>query len=604
MEQRLIFKVFISAFLLVVTSFLSGNGSLFAQTATELKVNTTPDIIKEVAPPKQAKSSKRDTADKAESSQKKESKKDTPTDSTAVKTTLIHLENTDVMTFDNEKLPDIQVLTGNVILRHDEAYLYCDSAHMNRIDNSFDAYGNVRIEQGDSIFVYARKMRYDGNTRIAKLHEQVRMINGEVTLTTDVLTYDRNHNVGYYLSGGTLQDSLNTLVSQKGYYHTDSKLAEFKKDVVGTNANNVMKSDTLLYHTDSKIATILGPTSIINADSSVIYSEYGWYNTSNDKSKLEKNSVITYKDGKTLEGDTIYYDKVAGLGEVFDNVCVTDTTNSIILTGNYGYYREQNEVTLLTDSVRMMEFSRGDTIYIHGDSLYSHSSGINEKMVNLYYNVRLFSDDFQGVCDSLRYFTGDSVLHLMQQPVIWSTDQQITGDTIFIFPADSVDFKVRVVNNSMIAQQVDTVHYNQMSGKEIVGYIVNNKLNFLEILGNAESIFFPTDDGELIGLNKIASSYMNVYFEDGKLNRLNVFPSPKANMYPMNQIQEVMLHLQNFTWQDDTRPISKDDIFRHPERMSKEDLDAKKMELQEMQKEERRQKRQRDKANSENTTAL
>lgn len=527
---------------------------------------------------------------------KKVATKSTPSsDSTAVtSTTLIHLENTEVMSFDDDLMPGIQVLTGNVILRHDDAYLYCDSAYMNRADNSFDAFGNVRIEQGDSIFVYARKMRYDGNTKIAKLKQNVRMINGEVTLTTDTLTFDRNRNLGYYLYGGTIQDSLNTLVSRKGYYYADSKVAEFKKEVVGTNANNVMKSDTLLYNTESKIATILGPTSIINADSSVIYSEYGWYNTVNDRSKLQKNSVITYKDGKTLQGDTIYYDKIAGLGEVFDNVCVTDTANSIILTGNYGYYREKADITMLTDSVCMIEYSRKDSIYVHGDTLYAYAVEKNDKMVNLYYNVRLFSEEFQGVCDSLCYFTGDSVLHLMQQPIMWNSDQQITGDTIFMFPSDSVDFKVRVVDNSMIVQQVDSIHFNQMSGKEIVGYIVDQKLNFLEILGNAESVFYPEDNGNLIGLNKIQSSYMNVYFVDGKLNRLNVFPSPKANMYPMGQIEEVMLRLPNFTWQEDIRPFSKEDIFRHPQRLTKEALDAQKSELKELQKEERKQKRQRD----------
>lgn len=507
--------------------------------------------------------------------------------------TLVYLERTDIMQFDNEVLPDIQVLVGNVLLRHDDAYLYCDSAHLNQKTNSFDAFGRVRIEQGDSVTIYSNALFYDGNTRVAHLRRDVRLIKGEVTLTTDELTYDRNRKVGYYLSGGMLQDSVNTLVSRKGYYYTDRKDAEFKTDVVGYNDDNDIKSDTLIYNTDTKIASIIGPTLITHSDSSTIYSELGWYDTGNDLAQLLSRSVITHSEGRTLEGDTIFYDKKEGIGEAFRNVRITDTVNSIVLTGHYGYYREENDESLLTDSAMMREYSQSDTTFVHADTLYAYQLPDTSKIVHLYHNCRLYNPDFQAVADSIYYTSVDSILHLMQMPVLWNEEWQITGDTIDIFPTDGELNRVNVRENAMIIQEHDTVHYNQMSGREFMAFIGDESLDSLHIMGNAESVFFPNDDDRLIGLNKIQSSYMTIYFMEGKLDRLNVFPSPTANMYPMAQITEQMLRLPNFTWQIDARPVSRDDIFRHPKRVSKAEIEEQKNAMKEQQKAERRKSRQR-----------
>ena len=226
------------------------------QIATELIENPNAPKIEEPQPIIKPKTKKKPEI--------KENEKDT-IEQTRKRTgnqTLIYLERSDLVRFDNENLPDIQVLIGNVILRHDDVYLYCDSAHMNQKTNSFKAYGHVKIEQGDSLEIYSKRLNYNGNTRIGHLYHNVKMINGEVTLYTDTLTYDRNRNLGYYTCGGKLIDSLNTLVSKHGYYYSDSKYAEFKYDVVGENSNSTIKSDTLTYNTETKIATKLGPTHI------------------------------------------------------------------------------------------------------------------------------------------------------------------------------------------------------------------------------------------------------------------------------------------------------------------------------------------------------
>ncbi len=580
--------------LLPVIFLLLSSCVVFGQMPTELITN--PNTPKIEIPQK---------IEKKKQQTKKTEKKTESTDTIkrTGKQTLIYLERSNLVRFDNENLPDIQVLIGNVVLRHDDVYLYCDSAHLNQQTNSFKAFGNVKIEQGDSLEIYSKRLNYNGNTRIGHLYQNVKMINGEVTLYTDTLIYERDKNLGYYKCGGKLVDSLNTLVSKHGYYYSDTKLAEFKYNVVGKNSNSTITSDTLTYNTETKVATILGPTNIHHSDSTTIYSELGWYNSETDQSKLLKKSFINHGNGKTLEGDTIFYDKAIGVGKAFQNVILKDSLNKINLHGHYGYYKEEGEIGIITDSAMMVEYSQKDTTYIHGDTLYSFAYKKDDKMALAYHNVRLYNNEFQGVCDSLTFCSADSILHLMQMPIIWNENQQITGDTIHIYPKNGTIDKMHVVNNAMMIQEEDTIHYNQISGKEIIAHIQNEELHHVDISGNVESIFFPNDQNELIGLNTIKSSYMTVYMKDGKLERFVVFPSPTAVMYPMSQITENMLHLANYTWQIEVRPTSKEDIFRIPKRLTQADVDVQKELIKQKEQEERKNKRkQRNQEDATNIT--
>ena len=602
MDKKIKFINIATIKLLPVISLLLCNCIVYAQKATEIisrPIDTALISLPQQQPTPNSQAIKSTSSKKTQKPQIQK----TDTIRRTGKQTLIYLERSDLVRFDNENLPDIQVLIGNVILRHDDVYLYCDSAHMNQETNSFKAFGHVKIEQGDSLEIYSKRLNYNGNTRIGHLFHDVKMINGEVTLYTDTLIYDRNRNLGYYKCGGKLVDSLNTLVSKHGYYYSNTKIAEFKYDVVGINNSSTIESDTLTYDTETKIATILGPTHILHSDSTTIYSELGWYNSENDQSQLLKKSLINHGKGKTLSGDTIFYDKHLGIGEAFHNVILKDSINKIRLHGHYGYYKEEGEISIITDSAMMVEYSQKDTTYIHGDTLYSYAQGDEENKMNLvYHNVRLFNKEFQGVCDSLTFFSGDSILHMMQMPIIWNENQQITGDTIHIFPKNGTIDKMRVVNNAIMIQEEDTIHYNQVSGKEIISYIENEELHHVDISGNVESIFYPNDQDGLIGLNTIKSSYMTIYFAEGKLERFVVFPSPTAVMHPMSQVTENMLYLPNYTWQINIRPTSKDDIFKTSKRLTQEDINAQKELIKQQEQEERKNKRK--KHNQENATDI
>ena len=268
-----------------------------------------------------------------------------------------------------------QVLKDSVIFLHDGAYLYCDSAYWDEKQNSFEAFSNVRMEQGDTLFLNGRYMHYDGNTKLVKVRENVNLEHSPkskrnpITLFTDSLNYDRTMNLGYYFDGGMLVDSLNELTSFWGQYEPNIRIATFKDSVILKNPNFTLYSDKLKYNTNEKVAIFTTPTEIVS-DSGVIYTSNGWYNTETERSLLLDQSTVMNKEGnRYLRGDSIFYYKTLGYGEVFGNMFLQDTVKKIILIGNYGYYNELNNSALATDSAYCIEYSQGDSLYIHADTL-------------------------------------------------------------------------------------------------------------------------------------------------------------------------------------------------------------------------------------------
>ena len=287
----------------------------------------------------------------------------------------IFLEYADSLSL-NEMHPEYQVLSGHVKFRKGDMYMYCDSAHFYDKENKMNAFGNVKMEQGDTLFVYSDVLYYDGMQEIARLRKVqngVRLEHRNTTLFTDSLDYDLIANIGYYFKGGEISDDKNTITSIYGQYAPDTKDSEFLYDVVLTNNEKkfVLNTDTLLYNTKTHIADIVGHTTI-ESDSSIVYTDRGWYNTDKDKVQLLNRSLIVGKDGQTLTGDTIVYDRANGFGEVFGNMVLTDTAKSAVLTGGYGYHNEKDNTSFATRRALAMEYSQGDTVFVHGDTIRTY----------------------------------------------------------------------------------------------------------------------------------------------------------------------------------------------------------------------------------------
>ena len=480
--------------------------------------------------------------------------------------TKVFLEHADMQSYNEEIDKDRQILTGNVVFRHDSSFMYCDSAYFFEQSSSLEAFGSVRMEQGDTLFVFGNYLYYDGNIQLAKMRYNVRMESIQqdssiVTLFTDSLNYDRVDNIGYYFEGGMIVDVDNELTSIDGQYSPTTKLAIFNNNVQLTNPDFTLNSDTLHYHTESKVATILGPSMIVS-DSSTIYSSKGWYNTENNTSLLLDRSEVCYGN-RILIGDSVVYDRDSGFGEAFGDIFLHDTLEKVILTGQYGYYNEKTEFAFATDSARCIEFSQGDTLYIHADTFQMFTVDSTAREIKAFHNVRFYRADIQGVCDSMQFNTKDSVLCMYTDPILWNEQYQLFGDTIKIFMNDSTVDYVHVIQYAFAVEEIDSSYYNQLKGNDLKAMFEGKELRTIYVSGNAESIYYPLDDdGAKVGLNETKSPYMRISLQENKIDELAFWPDPQGKITPIPDLQPDQKLLNGFYWYDYLRPIDKDDIYR------------------------------------------
>ena len=458
---------------------------------------------------------------------------------------------------------DAEILTGNVIFFPEGAFMYCDSAYLFQQTNSFEAFSNVSMEQGDTIFVYGDYLYYDGNTRLARLRDNIRMEDQTATLFTDSLDYDRMTNLGYYFEGGMLVDEENELTSFWGQYAPDTKEALFSDSVKLVNEDYIIYADTLKYNTESKIADILGPSRIVS-DSGYIYTNNGWYNTVTEDSRLLDRSQVYSNDGtKVLIGDTIYYNRITGEGEVFGDMFLEDTERKGIIIGNYGFYNEKTEYGLATDSAYAIDYSGQDSLFLHGDTLVM-STDSTFRDIKAYYDVRFYRSDIQGVCDSIHYSSRDSMIYMIGSPVVWNENNQISGYQINVHMNDSTIEKAIVKDYAMAIQdRGQGSQYNQLSGRDMTAFFRDGEIYNVLVEGNAESLYYLVEeDSTIIGLNKTESPYLSMDIENEKIKRLKLWPATTAVTTPLPQLLPGQDRLERFVWLDYLRPISPSDIFR------------------------------------------
>jgi lipopolysaccharide export system protein LptA len=493
-----------------------------------------------------------------------------------VKTTRITVEHADSSLVPKEFDFKVQILTGNVVFRHDNASMSCDSARLNSMENILDAYGNIVVNQGDTLIIRGDRLRYNANEKIARLRKNVVMENGEVTLKTDSFDYDRELNIGFYFDGGMLDDSLNVLTSDYGEYLPETKMAVFTDFVDSVRLDNkakqfVLTTDSLEYDTGTKIAYIVSRTVIVS-DSGCVFSDSGWYDTDMERSALYNRSTVVSKDGsKRITADSLHYDRMNNYTEAFGNMFLDDTVRRAIITGNYGFYDGASEFAFATDSARMIEYSQGDSLFLHADTLLMRTVDSVREII-AYRGVRFFRTDFQGVCDSMYFNTGDSTLSMYRNPVVWNTGYQVFGDTIHVLMNDSTVERMVVRDFAFSVQEVDTAHYNQLKGKIMTALFRDGEVYRLDVEGNAEALYYPIDenDGAYIGLLRTTGSYITFDIAGRRPVRIKWTDETDMKMLPIPDLTPKDKFLQGYVDFNYLRPKDKSDIFYRVEMKSED----------------------------------
>ena len=477
----------------------------------------------------------------------------------------VYLVHADVLHYDAYVNREAQILNGKVQFHHNGATLFCDSAHFYEASNSFEAFGHVKMVQGDTLSLVSDYAFYDGNDEMAEARYNVVLKNRKTMLYTDSLNFDRLYNNAYFFEGGKMVDGETTLVSDWGEYNTKTKQSVFNFNVRMRNKDMDLTTDTLYYNTRLSEAEIVGPTDIVSGRSH-IYSERGFYDTNTEVARLMDRSVLT-NEGKRLVADSIWHDEKNGLSKAFWDVVYTDTVNKNVMTGNYGEYDDLNGYSMCTDSAMVVDFSQRDSLYMHADTFKLYTFHINTdsvyRKIHAYNKVRAYRVDVQAVCDSLVYNSQDSCMTMYHDPIVWNMSQQLVGEEIRVYMKDSVVDRAHVIKDAFSIDLLpDQEHYNQVSSKEMFAFFVDGKVREAQAKDNVLVIYYPEDsaDSSLIGLNYTETSELRAYMENGKMKKIWM-PKAEGTLYPMSQIPPEKKKLPGFAWYDYVRPLSKEDIF-------------------------------------------
>lgn len=473
---------------------------------------------------------------------------------------LIQIKSTNSLTsFPGNK--DIQRLIGNVILSDSSVTMYCDSAYFNSSLNSMDAFSNVRIVQNTgSLNISSEVLNYNGKTKLAELHRNVVLVDEDMTLRTQDIYYDLKSGIASYNDSAHIVKGTTNITSKRGQYNKNNKTLYFKKKVVIKDPQYRIYSDTVDYNTFTKVAYFFGPTNILTEKDSV-YCERGWYNTVDESSHLYKNPfVIT--DGRKLKADTLTYLKTNGFGKAIGNVEMIDTSQNAIIKGNIAIYNPDKERAVVTDSALLIQVTGQDSLFIHADTIRSDLDSTGKyRILKAYYKVRIFRRDLQGKCDSLSYSSVDSTLQFHGTPVLWSDSSQLSADFIQMYMVNSKIDRMELQNSAFLISRDDSAKYTQIKGKTMMGYFKDGDIVKLVVRGNGQTLYFPKDEKDYIGMNKTSSSDVIIYMKENKPEDIVLLVKPEGTLYPLEEVTKEDMFLKDFKWQEEKKPKRKEDIF-------------------------------------------
>lgn len=513
------------------------------------------------------------------------------------KVDLIHADSLNVLNQPNEV---VYRLIRNVKLQQKGVLLYCDLAIQNKTTNEIQAFGNVRMVQGDTINVRGDTLFYFGSSRQAKVRGHVVLKDRKMTLSTAQLDYDLVSGLAHYPVKGRIIDRENTLTSEEGDYYTGNKQFVFKRNVrllnqpAGKEKTTIL-GDSLLYNSLTKLADFQGPTRIISSDG-VLVARNGQYNTVTRVSNFRQRATAE-TEKYTLTGDTLNFDNVNEIGVANGNVVIVNKADQTTLTGDHGRYNGKAGVSrMIGHAVVRSPISRGtdlDTLFMRADTLFSFDNKTTKrkKLVGLK-NVLIFKSDLQSKCDSLVYDVNDSLLYFFKKPIVWSQNYQMEADSIIAQLKDNRINTMYLKSRAFVISQDTLLNFNQVKGRVITAYFrtifvpaaktkpapgtlmasaanrpasgrtvsttaVAEKTTLDRVLveGNGQTIYFAVDEkNRLVGMNRTECSKMNIEFTNSQVSRIRNYGRPDMYLTPPKELTSEKKQLDGFRWREKEKP--------------------------------------------------
>ncbi len=510
---------------------------------------------------------------------------------------VVDILNADRFSFKKiDSLNEFQMMAGNVRLRQGSTVFSADSAVYNKFSKVLEAFGNIHINDNDSIHTYSQYLHYKVDTRIATLKRKVRLTDRTTQLFTEELEYDLNQKIGIYRNNGRVVNKSSVLTSREATYYADLKDVYFRQNVKLKDPEYNLTTDSLLYNTNNQIATFITKT-IIEDSTRRIETSDGYYDLQAKNAFFGKRPII--KDGAvTIIANEVETDDRTGISILKGNAVFRDTAQGVSIIANYIESNRNEESFFATQRPLMILKQEQDSIYVTGDTLYSgrfsklqkqldtvqidssvvidtdsivqekdslfatNNSDSADRYFQVYRNVRIFSDSLQAVCDSLFYNGVDSVFQLYTNPVVWASGSQVTGDTIQLFTKNKKADRLLVYENGMLINKAGENMFNQIRGNTLNGQFVDGNIEQMRAKGNAESVYYAKDDQEkLIGINRASGDIIDMRFANKELQKVVFISDVKGTMYPVRKMPETEKRLRDFNWQEEKRPKSKFELM-------------------------------------------
>jgi len=488
----------------------------------------------------------------------------------------------------------IETIAGNAILKEGTTLFYCDSVVINHHTNIMEAFGNVHINQNDSINTYSQHLRYFAGDRVAWLDKDVKLTDKKGTLYTQALKYDLKSNIGEYSNGGKVVNGKTVLTSDNGTYYADTKDVDFKNNVHMVDPKYDIVTDSMMYNTQTQVTTFITETFIKSIKTGGdIYTKSGTYDLTNGKGFFGSRTIFRDSTHTTYTADNSAIDENSGNAQLEGNAVIKDSVDGYTILGNQVFLNKKNNTFLATRKPVLIFNGNGhDSTIIAADTLFSgvekkdtlqfptsqtdslkvdtlkettviSSSDTAIRYFKAFHHVRIFNDSLQSVCDSLFYSSEDSIFRLFQQPLVFANNSQISGDTIYLYTKNHQPSRLYVFETGMIINQANKIMYNQIRGRTINGYFKNGVLDYMRTRGSpAESVYYPqNEDSSYIGMNRSKGDVIDIYFVNKEVNKVKLINDVDGTLYPLGQVPPDQKFLKNFTWWDARRPKSKLELF-------------------------------------------
>lgn len=494
--------------------------------------------------------------------------------------TRIQIDSAGFFEKDDIKFSDATVLTrdnkNKVKISHEGVYLWCNQAYFYEKSNYIEAYGDVVLIQGDTINLSSEYLEYNGNTKIAFASGDVELIEPTSVLSTDSLYFDRNKQEAFYNNfGRVIKAKEDTIYSKVGRFFIDKKKYEFRRNVLLKNPKYDITTSRLDFYTENGHAYFYGPTDIIS-DGSNIYCELGFYDTNSDNGYFIKESRVEFNNS-TIYADSIYFDRNINFASATNNIKIIDTINENTTRGNYAEIFKSKDSMFITQKAIIASKQDVDSLYIRSDTILITGNEDN-RVIRAFKNARIFKQDLSGRADSIHYNKSKGLAQFIninnkrdlsfkktKKPILFNLNNQITGDTIHLkFQKNTNKIDSLIVYNNAFILEKDSLGlgFNQLSGKALYGKFFNNELKSIDIIKNAESIYYLRNDKqELVTIDRSKSAKLKVYFKVSEIDKIQKINQIDGKTYPENKFNDNLKELKGFNNRLDEKINSINELF-------------------------------------------